>query len=175
MQQLGEPIDKSLWGELEPEEGIVPSVACVSLMTITEDEEEESEGEEEDHEEVAEITPADGAQTPSGLATPSGITSVVSTVGGGLETPDFLELRKNAARVDADSGPRSLYQVVPERQTSIRGLMGSERAYDVGAVGGSGAVPVLGDDNRGTKVGLRRFLQAELTLYSGKPTALTSR
>ena len=80
------------------------------------------------------------------------MTSVVSTVAGGLETPDFLELRKNASRTvsESESGPRSLYQVVPEKQTSIRGLMGSDRAYDVSAVSGT-SVPVLGDE-RGTKV-----------------------
>ena len=80
--------------------------------------------------------------------------SVVSTVAGGLETPDFLELRKNAGRAPSeatDSGPRSLYQVVPEKQTSVRGLMGSERAYDVSAVAGGGAIPVLGDE-RSNKV-----------------------
>lgn len=79
--------------------------------------------------------------------------SVVSTVAGGLETPDFLELRKNSAKApsESESGPRSLYQVVPERQTSVRGLMGSERAYDVSAVSGGGSVPVLGDE-RGKKV-----------------------
>ncbi|KAH8117397.1 hypothetical protein DFH11DRAFT_1574767 [Phellopilus nigrolimitatus] len=134
--QLGEPVDKDVWGELEPEE----------------EEEEESESEEEEEEEEGESTPADGLQTPSGLETPSGMTSVVSTVAGGLETPDFLELRKNAGRTQPDSsdtGPRSLYQVVPERQTSVRGLMGSERAYDVTAVAGS-SVPLLGDE-RGTK------------------------
>ena len=81
--------------------------------------------------------------------------SVVSTVAGGLETPDFLELRKNAARAPSeamDSGPRSLYQVVPEKQAAVRGLMGSDRAYDVSAVGNAGAaIPVLGDE-RGAKV-----------------------
>jgi len=91
-------------------------------------------------------------QTPSGLATPSGMTSVMSTVTGGLETPDFLELRKNAARPpEPDHSRRSLYQVVEEKQTSVRGLMGSERGYDMSAVsGGSGPLPVLGDE-RGTK------------------------
>ncbi|KAI5124559.1 hypothetical protein M0805_003081 [Coniferiporia weirii] len=135
--QLGEPIDKNVWGELEPEE----------------EEEEESESEEEeDEDEEAEPTPTDGLQTPSGMETPSGMTSVVSTVAGGLETPDFLELRKNTGRAQAepaDTGPRSLYQVVPEKQTAVRGLMGSERAYDVSAVAGS-SVPILGDE-RGTK------------------------
>ena len=99
------------------------------------------------------MAPTDGMQKPSGMETPSGMTSVVSTVAGGLETPDFLELRKNAGipqTEPSESGPRSLYQVVPERQTSVRGLMGSDRAYDVSAVSGSN-VPVLGDE-RGTKV-----------------------
>ncbi|KAJ8522887.1 hypothetical protein ONZ45_g606 [Pleurotus djamor] len=131
---MGEPVDKNPWGELEPEE---------------EEEEEESE-EESEEEEVAEAAPADGLQTPSGMETPSGMASVVSTVAGGLETPDFLELRKNARTSEpTDSGPRSLYHVVPEKQTSIRGLMGSERGYDVSAVSGA-PVPVLGDE-RGTK------------------------
>ncbi|KAK7470569.1 hypothetical protein VKT23_001993 [Stygiomarasmius scandens] len=133
---MGEPIDKNLWGELEPEE-----------------EEEEEESEEESEEEEAEPAPADGLQTPSGLETPSGMASVVSTIAGGLETPDFLELRKNSNRsseaTESQSGPRSLYQVVPEKQTSVRGLMGSERGYDVSAVAGA-PIPVLGDE-RGTK------------------------
>jgi len=78
--------------------------------------------------------------------------SVVSTVAGGLETPDFLELRKGrtvSEAMESGTGPRSLYQVVPEKQTSVRGLMGSDRAYDVGAVAGA-PIPVLGDE-RGTK------------------------
>ncbi|KAL6301823.1 hypothetical protein BKA93DRAFT_861975 [Sparassis latifolia] len=134
---MGEPVDRNMWGELEPEE---------------EEEEEESE-EESEEEEAPEPTPADGLQTPSGLETPSGMTSVVSTVAGGLETPDFLELRKHGGRAQseaAETGPRSLYQVVPEKQTSVRGLIGSERGYDVGAVTGAGAIPVLGDE-RGAK------------------------
>jgi splicing factor 3B subunit 2 len=79
--------------------------------------------------------------------------SVVSTVAGGLETPDFLELRKHSGRAASEaieSGPRSLYQVVPEKQTSVRGLMGSERGYDVSAVAGA-PIPILGDE-RGMKV-----------------------
>ncbi|KAI0929094.1 hypothetical protein AcW1_006134 [Taiwanofungus camphoratus] len=134
---MGEPVDRNLWGELEPEE---------------EEEEEESE-EESEEEEVAEPAPQDGLQTPSGLETPSGMTSVVSTVAGGLETPDFLELRKNAGRAQSEAvetGPRSLYQVVPEKQASVRGLMGSERGYDVSAVTSGGAIPVLGDE-RGSR------------------------
>lgn len=124
-----------------------------NTSSAEEEEEEESEEESEEEEEAA---PTDGMQTPSGMETPSGMTSVVSTVAGGLETPDFLELRKGRAVSEATepSGPRSLYQVVPEKQTSVRGLMGSERGYDVSAVAGA-PIPVLGDE-RGTKV--RPFL-----------------
>ena len=52
------------------------------------------------------------------------MTSVVSTVAGGLETPGFLELRKGRSVSEAmeASGPRSLYKVVPEKQTSVQGL-----------------------------------------------------
>jgi splicing factor 3B subunit 2 len=139
----GEPIDSNPWGELEPEE------------EEEEEEAESSEAESEAEEAPEPSAPADGLQTPSGLETPSGFASVVSTVAGGLETPDFLELRKTAPareREREETGPRSLYQVVPEKQTSVRGLMGSERGYDVAAVaGGSGVpIPVLGDE-RGTK------------------------
>ncbi|KAK7030621.1 PSP domain-containing protein [Favolaschia claudopus] len=132
---MGEPVDKNLWGELEPEE---------------EEESDESSAEGSDDEEET-PAPADGLQTPSGLETPSGMASVVSTVAAGLETPDFLELRKGRAVSEtADAGPRSLYQVVPERQTAVRGLMGSERGYDVSAVASHGNLPVLGDE-RSTK------------------------
>ena len=152
---MGEPIDKNMWGELEPEEGLYPDRSWARLdaeYIPTEEEESESEDESEE-EETVEPAPADGLQTPSGLETPSGMTSVVSTVAGGLETPDFLELRKHSTRSAseaAETGPRSLYQVVPEKQTSIRGVMGSERGYDVSGVTGA-PIPVLGDE-RGTKV-----------------------
>lgn len=156
---------------------------AVRLTSITE-EESESEEEESEEEDASEPTPMDGLQTPSGLETPSGMASVVSTVAGGLETPDFLELRKNAGRAQSeavDSGPRSLYQVVPEKQTSVRGLMGSERGYDVSAVANPGAsLPVLGDE-RGTKVCpfsvLRGYvgpLTTPISVHSAKPMAWTS-
>ncbi|KAI0294238.1 hypothetical protein B0F90DRAFT_1640747 [Multifurca ochricompacta] len=133
---MGEPVDKNYWGELEPEED--------------EEEDEEEEEEEEEEDESAEATPTDGFQTPSGLATPSGMASVVSTVAAGLETPDFLELRKTSTAPARDeSGNRQLYSVLPEKQASVRGLMGSERGYDVSAVAGA-TVPVLGEE-RGTK------------------------
>ena len=156
---MGEPVDRNLWGELEPEEE-------------EEEEEEESEEESEEEEEPQAMT-VDGMQTPSGLETPSGMASVVSTVAGGLETPDFLELRKNASRPtpDVDSGPRSLYQVVPEKQTSVRGLMGSERGYDVSAVSSGSAIPVLGSEERSNKVRFTRRVKSYVLTSSVSLTA----
>lgn len=112
--------------------------------------EEESEEEEDDTTETA----TDGLQTPSGLETPSGMQSVMSSVRGGLETPDFLELRKGRGQSELSDTPlpnRTLYQVLPEKQTAVRGLMGSERGYDVSSVAAPANLPVLGDE-RGTKV-----------------------
>ena len=91
--------------------------------------------------------------------------SVVSTVAGGLETPDFLELRKSSQRTVSEAveaGPRSLYQVVPEKQTSVRGLMGSDRAYDVSAVAGAAAIPVLGEDRSAKVRGLEKIILAQI-------------
>lgn len=173
----GEPVQKELWGELEPEE--------------EESEEEEEEEEEEDEEEGAapadtEGTP-DGLQTPSGLDTPSGVQSMVSTVPGGLETPDFLELRKGArgrrdTTVDTEDGAeenRQLFQVIPETDASIRGFMGSERGYDMQALlarsaGVSGQAPqVLGAEDRGTKVSSALPFKARPHLAQDGPTHLS--
>jgi len=158
-------VDKEPWGELEPEEGALQSISMrnrVTNLCKTEEEEEESESEEE--EEIPEPAPTDGMQTPSGMETPSGMASVVSSVAGGLETPDFLELRKSSQRTVSEAveaGPRSLYQVVPEKQTSVRGLVGSDRAYDVSAVSGTGAaIPVLGDDRSAKVCLLQKLIRA---------------
>ncbi len=133
-------VDRERWGEIEHVE------AEESDEEEEEEEEEESEPEQEDEDEDGE--PAGGLETPSGLATPSGYNSVTSTVPGGLETPDFVDLRKRRERAeteDGPSGPRELYTVIPERETNVRGFMGSSTAYDISA-----AAPVLGED-RGTK------------------------
>ncbi|KWU43185.1 spliceosome associated protein [Rhodotorula sp. JG-1b] len=135
----GDPIERDPWGELEPEE------------EVSEEEESDEEEEDEDEEQAA---PGDGLQTPSGLETPSGMASVTSTVPGGLETPDFLELRKRREETEpeVDTGPKSLYQVLPERESRMRGFMGSDRVYDVSGVTQQAAkAPVLGQEDRGTK------------------------
>ncbi|KAL9935463.1 hypothetical protein V8E36_005811 [Tilletia maclaganii] len=138
-------IRRERWGELEPEE---------------DDDDEEEEDEEDEDEDDAMDEDGEGAETPL-HGSREGLHSVTSTVPAGLETPDFLDIRKDGrtsmAPVDDDSGPsgssggppRSLYQVIPERETAVRGLMGSERGYEFGSAGPAATAPVLGqEDNR---------------------------
>lgn len=161
-------MDRSLWGEIEHvEEGMFGSSlhnAEYSQAVIESEEESEEEEEEEEEEKEAEKpagnVPADGLETPSGLATPSGYNSVVSTVPGGLETPDFMDLRKNtrAQAEDVPSRPKELYQVIPERETTSRGIMGSSTAYDIGGASKGSGLAVLGAEDNGRKVSPPRQL-----------------
>jgi len=114
-----EEVDRTLWGEMEEES------------------EEEESSEEEEEEEEEENMQNTGLQTPlvdTGLATPSGTTSV----GPGLETPDNLELRKKRIEADMEGGetPNLPYQVLPERRIEKIGasMMGSTHTYDLGKV-----------------------------------------
>ncbi|CAO1625476.1 unnamed protein product [Parajaminaea phylloscopi] len=153
-----EALSHEPWGALDPEES---------------DDEEEDESEEEDEgdgdqsggEDQDGDEYQDNQRLPAGgLETPGGIQSVSSRIPGGLETPDFLELRKQrsggiATPADdmVDARPqqhRSLYQVLPETQTRVQGFMGSERGYDFGGPGASSAGSggaVLGAEDDGSR------------------------
>ena len=146
--ELMDPVQKEHWGQLESDE---------------EEEEEEEEDEDEQDGDASDMErdqdneyARDGMQTPSGLETPSGLASVTSTIPGGLDTPAYVELRKDGrggqdSVVGTDVGPsrpKQLFQVLEERETSIRGFMGSERGYQLPSSYG----PALGtEDQRGTK------------------------
>lgn len=109
------PVERELWGQIEEAEEEVEEEEEVS-------EEEQEEGEEMVMEDMDGI-PADGLETPSGIA---------SAVPSGLETPEFLELRKSRFDVAPESSvqeQRELYRVLPERETR-KGFLGSQ-GYDV--------------------------------------------
>ncbi|KAJ4117433.1 hypothetical protein NW765_010853 [Fusarium oxysporum] len=79
----GEPVEKNLWGELQPRE--------------EESEEEEEESDEDEEEEDADIP--GGTETPSGLETPGGYASTVQAdYGQGVETSiaGEMDLQKGA-------------------------------------------------------------------------------
>ncbi|CAG8445068.1 2051_t:CDS:10 [Scutellospora calospora] len=86
-------------------------------------------------------TPSGISSVPSGLETPEYIelrkfqastaTTQQPILASGLETPDIIELRKYS-KPDEDE-PKALYTVLPQKDTSISGFMGSQHAYDLTA------------------------------------------
>lgn len=134
--QLGEPVEKTLWGELqEPEE---------------ESEEEESDEEDEDAE--TEDVGA-GLRTPSGLETPGGMASTIPSEYGGAESvAGEFDLRKQRRGTDTEesTAPRTAYQVIPEQQARVSGFFGGDRTYDLKAAQSSN-LPILGQEDQNKK------------------------
>ncbi|KAF6821345.1 splicing factor 3b [Colletotrichum sojae] len=134
----GEPVEKTLWGELQPRD--------------EESEEEESEEESDEEEDDEDQDVPGGMQTPSGIETSVGMASSVPTdyPGHGVETSvaGEMDLRKQRRGFDTEesSHPRSAYQVIPERQQRADGFFGSDRVYDLKA-----NMPVLGQDDDSRK------------------------
>ncbi|KAK0651369.1 hypothetical protein B0T16DRAFT_345149 [Cercophora newfieldiana] len=120
----GEPIERTLWGELQP--------------PAEESEEEESEEEEESDEEDGDIPPG-GTDTVSGLETPGGYASTVHPdhAPSGVETSmagefDLRKTRRGYETEESSYGaPRSAYQVIPERAARVEGFFGSDKTYDL--------------------------------------------
>jgi splicing factor 3B subunit 2 len=134
--QQGEPIEKDLWGELQPPE----------------EESEEEESEEEEEEEEGDEEEMGGLQTPSGLETPSGVASAVPTEYGGTESiAGEFDVRKQRPGTETEeyTAPRSAYQVIPERQAKVQGFFGGEKVYDI--KGPDPSLPVLGVEDTSRK------------------------
>lgn len=139
-QPQAEPIDRTLWGELKPPE---------------EDEEEESEEDDEEDEEEEDADVPGGLQTPGGLETPGGFVSSMPTEyhgPSGVESSmagefDLRKQRRGYETEESVAGPRSAYQVIPERQTRAEGFFGSDRVYDLSKNRG----PVLGQEDESRK------------------------
>ena len=131
---LGEPVEKIPWGELqEPEE-----------------ESEEEESEEEEEEETEDV--GAGLQTPSGLETPDGMASTIPSEYGGAESVagDFdLRKQKRGTETEESTHPQQAYQVVPEQQARVSGFFGGDRTYDLKAAQYN--LPVLGQEDQTRK------------------------
>lgn len=129
-----EPIDRTLWGELQP--------------PAEESEEEESEEEEDSDEEDGDHIPAGGIETSTGLETPGGYASTLHPDASGIESSmgGEFDLRKQSRRgYETEEHPRSAYTVIPERQTRVEGFFGSDKTYDLGRHGAG--LPVLGRED----------------------------
>ena len=129
-----EPVDRTLWGELQPPE--------------EESEEEEDEDEDEEEDEEDEEAMAAGMRTQTGTQSTSGITSVAPSEYGGTDSTQDFALRKNKHGTETEESayPRSAGQVIPEQQKQSSGFFGSDRGYDLRT-----GMPVLGQEERGTK------------------------
>ncbi|KFY72976.1 hypothetical protein V499_06912 [Pseudogymnoascus sp. VKM F-103] len=132
--QAGEPIERTLWGELQ----------------APEEEEEEEESEEEEEEEEEEDTT--GLETPGGLVTPGGMASAVpSEYPSDIDAGGVFDLRKSRKGTETEeyTGPRTAYTVIPERAIRAEGFFGGERAYDVSSINRPPPnVPVLGEEDQ---------------------------
>ncbi|KAI0440407.1 hypothetical protein F4803DRAFT_527609 [Xylaria telfairii] len=126
----GEPVERTLWGELQaPEE--------------ESEEEEEDEDEDEDEEDVG-----TGLETPSGMETPGGITSTVPTEYG-THTESVageMDLRKQRRGYETEESmhPRAAYTVLQEKHSRAEGFFGSDRVYDMK---NAGDMRMLGQDD----------------------------
>ncbi|KAK0936490.1 hypothetical protein LTR29_011968 [Friedmanniomyces endolithicus] len=141
-------VDKSLWGELQPFEE-VEEVDVEAVEVEDEDGDEDGEGKEQDI--------GTGMQTPfgTGTETPGGITSTVPTDFGGTHSmAEEFNLRKQQRRgteTEESRHPRSAGQVLQERAIRAEGFFGGEKAYDIHQNPGKSSIPVLGQEQRGSK------------------------
>lgn len=137
-----EPVDQSLWGEMEDEIYEVMPDEFEQEEEEEEDEDEAKDGEAGGDEEAEETEDVDetaaGLKTPGeGLMTPSGISTGIHSAG--LETPDMIELRKRKHQIESDmeggdGEAPALYKILPEKAASIgANMMGSSKVYDISA------------------------------------------
>ncbi|PKY03989.1 splicing factor 3b, subunit 2, 145kD [Aspergillus campestris IBT 28561] len=131
--QQGEPVERDLWGELQPYD--------------QSDEESEEEEDEVDEDEIDA-----GIQSPSGLETPSGLASAVpSEIIGAEDVSGEFDVRKHhgGTQTEDSTNQRNAFQVIPERQANVQGFFGGDRMYDLSAP--SRNLPVLGVDEQNRK------------------------
>lgn len=128
----GEPVERTLWGELQAQED--------------EEEEVEESEEEEGDEEMDDEEKTSGTQTGTWTSITAGTESVAASAFGGTESVqgDFT-LRKQRPGTDTEeyTGPRSAGQVLPEQNMRSSGFFGSERGYDLKAAQANRNLPVL--------------------------------
>lgn len=144
-QQAGEPVEKTLWGELQVQE---------ESEEEEDDEDDEEEEEESDAQEVA-----SGIQTSSGFKSVAGTASVDPSVYGGTESVrgDFtLRKERRGTETEEPGVSRSAGTIIKEQSAKASGFFGSDRGYDLrGAQMQTPNMPVLGqeENKRKRKVG----------------------
>ncbi|KAF2800492.1 DUF382-domain-containing protein [Melanomma pulvis-pyrius CBS 109.77] len=160
--QLGEPIERTIWGALRAE--------GESEAEESDEEEDDDDNEEKAHEDMT------GTQT--SMTTASAMPAEI----GGIESiSGEFTLRKNRKGIETEEpgAPRSAYQVLPEKSIQATGFFGGEHAYDLDAAkrdtfGGDNKkkrkagdidvsvdVDALGDNDKLDKEALRKQYEAQ--------------
>lgn len=138
--QSGEPVEKTLWGELqEPEES---------------EEEEEDEDEDDDDDDDDGYEDNDVKAIAAGIRTntTAGTASVVPVDGDETGPENDFALRKakkGGTETEEPAYPRTAGTVIQEREARAQGFFGSDRAYDLRAA--QAGLPVLGQDDNSRK------------------------
>ncbi|ODA77473.1 hypothetical protein RJ55_07102 [Drechmeria coniospora] len=134
----GEPVDRALWGELQPRE----------------EEQEEEESDEEDEDEEDDDDHVGGGADMTGLETPGGYASTVPPQGTETSMMGDMDLRKERTGYDTETpSGRAAYTVLKEQRTQgSSGLFGVGHQYDLSSAQRQN-LPVLGaeDDSRKRK------------------------
>lgn len=150
---VGDPVDRVLWGELQPREA--------ESEGDDSDDEDDEEGDESDQEEDGEGVGGDvdvdvsgRIQNIRGLETPGGYASVVPSQQGIETSTGEMNLRKEVLGTDsvADGASRSAYTVLPEKKASLKdgSFFGTGHLYSLDGAQAS-SLPVLGADEESRK------------------------
>ncbi|KAJ5907986.1 hypothetical protein N7495_000668 [Penicillium taxi] len=137
----GEPVERDLWGELQPDEE--------SEEESEEDDDEEDEDEEEQEEEAKEERgDRFGLELPAEAVRAEDISGDYNVSGKNSKSSVF-ENRSGPIEVE-DSHGRTAHQIIPEKHTSIQGFFGGDRVYDLSTASARN-VPVLGAEDESRK------------------------
>lgn len=113
---------------------------------ISSDEEDSSEEESDSEEDSDDDTDDDLAD---GIATPDTLTSGISSVTSGMETPSAIDLRKGRTSVSSipeENEPQTAYTIIPQTKAKIGSgeLFGSTHRYVLPNKNGSGSAAAAG-------------------------------
>ena len=130
-KNLGEPVEKALWGVLRPQE----------------EEESDAEASDDDEEEEEEEQQTDTMDMSPGGFVPVEPTRVESAAG------EFKTVKPRGGDANATHSG-TLYQVLEEKESRITGIFGTSRTYDLDKVSSTPAThehPLLDREERGKK------------------------
>ncbi|KAJ2759842.1 hypothetical protein H4S06_002029 [Coemansia sp. BCRC 34490] len=157
---------KKYWGDLE----VVGSSDEEEEESASESEGEQSDQDMADMEETQQVPLAkeDGFGTEKGL-TDAQLRGGLASIPSGLETPEVIQLRKQAAGGEQEAN-RQLYTILSEKETSqLEGIMGSTFTYDMSNALNPSKRPATGQD---VSAGDKKMSRKDRSMSKGVDIAL---